>query len=80
MNSLNSNLVFSFNSLFKAVSHFLELFCRTPEQLYHWIKTVLDAYHFSREGTLIKEARDLMNPKVIQKLEELKKVVQDKFL
>ncbi|XP_022152543.1 uncharacterized protein At4g37920, chloroplastic [Momordica charantia] len=52
----------------------------TPEKLRTWIKTVLDAYHFSREGTLIKEARDLMNPKVIVKLEELKHLVEKKFM
>jgi hypothetical protein len=40
----------------------------------------VDAYHFSREGTLIREARDLMNPKIIKKLEDLKKVVENKFL
>ncbi|KAL7245744.1 hypothetical protein ACSBR2_000975 [Camellia fascicularis] len=53
---------------------------RTPEKLHTWIKVVVDAYHFSREGTLIKEARDLMNPKIIKRLEELKKLVQDKFM
>ncbi|KAG5612508.1 hypothetical protein H5410_023789 [Solanum commersonii] len=47
----------------------------TPEQLYNWIGTVLDAYNFSKEGTLIKEARDLMNPKIIKKMEELKKLI-----
>ncbi|KAI3465071.1 hypothetical protein Pfo_021734 [Paulownia fortunei] len=52
----------------------------TPEQLHTWIRTLVDAYHFSREGTLIKEARDLMNPKIIQKLEDLKKTIQDNFL
>lgn len=52
----------------------------TPEKLYTWIKSVVDAYHFSQEGTLIREARDLMNPKIIQKLEELKKIVQDHFM
>ncbi|WOL09328.1 hypothetical protein Cni_G18081 [Canna indica] len=52
----------------------------TPEALNTWINTVVDAYNFSREGTLIKEARDLMNPKIIQKLEELKKVIQNNFL
>lgn len=52
----------------------------TPEKLHTWIKAVVDAYHFSREGTLIREARDLMNPKVIQKLEVLKKLVQDNFM
>lgn len=53
---------------------------RTPEELHTWIGTVVDAYHFSREGTLIREARDMMNPKVIQKLEELKKIIQDNFM
>ncbi|CAA7395837.1 unnamed protein product [Spirodela intermedia] len=52
----------------------------TPEKLFTWITSVLDAYNFSREGTLIREARDLMNPKVIQRLEELKKVLQNNFL
>lgn len=53
---------------------------RTPVELHTWIKTVVDAYHFSREGTLLKEARDLMNPRMIQKLEEIKKIVEDKFM
>ncbi|KAL1833104.1 hypothetical protein ACET3Z_002755 [Daucus carota] len=52
----------------------------TPVELHTWIKTVVDAYHFSREGTLLKEARDLMNPRMIQKLEEIKKIVEDKFM
>lgn len=52
----------------------------TPEKLHTWIKTVVDAYHFSREGTLIKEARDLMNPQVIVKLEELKHLLEKKFM
>ncbi|XP_078433033.1 uncharacterized protein At4g37920 [Wolffia australiana] len=52
----------------------------TPEKLFTWIRSVLDAYHFSREGTLVREARDLMNPKVIQKLETLKIVLEKNFL
>ncbi|KAI4305831.1 hypothetical protein L6164_029173 [Bauhinia variegata] len=52
----------------------------TPEKLHTWIKAVVDAYHLSGEGTLIREARDLMSPQIIQKLEELKKVVEDKFM
>ncbi|KAF5450823.1 hypothetical protein F2P56_031142 [Juglans regia] len=52
----------------------------TPEQLHGWIKAVVDAYHFSREGSLIREARDLMNPKIIEKLEGIKKIVEDKFM
>lgn len=53
---------------------------RTPEQLYNWIGTVLDAYNSSKEGTLIKEARDLMNPKIIKKMEELNKLIVDNFM
>ncbi|KAB1205430.1 hypothetical protein CJ030_MR7G010629 [Morella rubra] len=52
----------------------------TPEKLHTWIKAVVDAYHFSREGTLIREARDLMNPRIIEKLEELTKIVENKFM
>ncbi|KAL6177009.1 hypothetical protein ACLB2K_053641 [Fragaria x ananassa] len=50
----------------------------TPEKLHTWIKAVVDAYHLSREGTLIREARDLMNPKIIKKLEDLKKMMNKK--
>ncbi|KAL1540516.1 hypothetical protein AAHA92_24859 [Salvia divinorum] len=52
----------------------------TPEQLHTWVGSIVDAYHFSREGTLVREARDLMNPKIIRKLEELKKAIQDNFM
>ncbi|KAG9451624.1 hypothetical protein H6P81_011589 [Aristolochia fimbriata] len=52
----------------------------TPEKLHTWIRTVMDAYHFSREGTLIREARDLMSPKIIEKLEELKKLMEKSFM
>ncbi|KAL5703867.1 hypothetical protein ACHQM5_022364 [Ranunculus cassubicifolius] len=52
----------------------------TPEKLHTWIKTVVEAYHFSREGTLIREARELMSPIMIQRLEVLKKVIEDNFM
>ncbi|XP_050225287.1 uncharacterized protein At4g37920 [Mercurialis annua] len=52
----------------------------TPEKLHTWIKAVVDAYNSSQEGTLIREARDLLNPNVIKKLEELKKLIQDNFM
>ena len=41
---------------------------------------MVDAYNFSQEGTLIGEARDLMNPKIIEKLEALNKIIRDRFL
>lgn len=58
----------------------LLLLCRTPEKLYSWIKAMVDAYHLSQEGTLMREARDLMSPKTIKKMEELKKLVKDHFM
>ncbi|KAL9396227.1 hypothetical protein Peur_010480 [Populus x canadensis] len=52
----------------------------TPEKLHTWIKAMVDAYHLSQDGTLMREARDLMNPKIIKKMEELKKLVEDHFM
>ncbi|RYR12252.1 hypothetical protein Ahy_B04g069778 isoform B [Arachis hypogaea] len=52
----------------------------TPEKLHTWIKTVVDTYYLSTEGTLIREARDMLNPEVIQKLEVLKTVVERNFM
>ncbi|XP_021284511.1 uncharacterized protein At4g37920, chloroplastic [Herrania umbratica] len=52
----------------------------TPEKLHTLMRAVVDAYNFSQEGTLLREARDLMNPKIIEKLEELIKVVEKSFM
>ncbi|KAK2448242.1 endoribonuclease E protein [Trifolium repens] len=52
----------------------------TPEKLHMWVKSVVDAYHLSKEGTLIREARDLMSPEIIEKLEKLQKVIERKFM
>ncbi|KAK7331240.1 hypothetical protein VNO77_25459 [Canavalia gladiata] len=52
----------------------------TPEELHTLINNVVDAYHSSGERTLVKEARDMLNPAVIQKLVELKKVVEKNFM
>lgn len=52
----------------------------TPVQLYNWIGTVVDAYNSSKEGTLIEDAKDLMNPKIIKKMDELKKIIVDNFM
>ena len=54
--------------------------CRTPEHLQSLMKTVLEAYHFSREGSLVKEAKDLMHPELIAKIEQLKKLVEKKYM
>ncbi|XP_010544289.1 PREDICTED: uncharacterized protein At4g37920, chloroplastic isoform X2 [Tarenaya hassleriana] len=58
----------------------VDLLYTTPENLHMLIKTVLEAYHFSREGSLVREARDLMRPQLISKLEELKKLVEKHYM
>ncbi|KAK2659569.1 hypothetical protein Ddye_006102 [Dipteronia dyeriana] len=52
----------------------------TPENLHALMRTVVDAYQFSQQGTLMREARDLMNPKIIEKTEELTKLVEKHFM
>jgi hypothetical protein len=52
----------------------------TPEMLHASMQMLVDAYHYSQEGTLIREARDLMNPNIIEKTEELKKLVERHFM
>jgi len=52
----------------------------TPEELHTLMKTLIDAYHFSREGTLTRPAKALLSAKSIQRLEELQKLVQEKFM
>lgn len=54
--------------------------CRTPENLHGLMRTVVDAYNFSQQGTLLQEAKDLMNPELIQKTEELRKLVEKHFM
>lgn len=62
------------------LKNFFIYFFRTPEKLHMCLKTVVDAYHSSKEGTLVREARDLMNPEIVKKLEKLKKVVEKNFM
>ncbi|CAA0831627.1 Unknown protein [Striga hermonthica] len=52
----------------------------TPQILHAFIKTLVDAYHSSQEGSVMRQARDLMNPEFIQKLEKLEKIIRDNFL
>ncbi|KAK1289846.1 Uncharacterized protein QJS10_CPB18g01275 [Acorus calamus] len=79
-NELDSALMLMLTKAYSAAKEANMMKMRTPEELHTWINTVVDAYHFSREGTLVRGARDLMSPKIVQRLEELKKIVQDNFL
>uniref|UniRef100_A0A0E0CJC3 Uncharacterized protein n=1 Tax=Oryza meridionalis TaxID=40149 RepID=A0A0E0CJC3_9ORYZ len=51
-----------------------------PEVLHTWASAIVDAYYNSREGTLLRQARDLMNPKIIKRVEEILKLIKDKYL
>ncbi|KAL5207566.1 hypothetical protein ABZP36_032001 [Zizania latifolia] len=52
----------------------------SPEALHIWASAIVDAYYNSREGTLLRQARDLMNPKIIKRVEEIVKIIKDKYL
>uniref|UniRef100_A0A7N0UZ35 Uncharacterized protein n=1 Tax=Kalanchoe fedtschenkoi TaxID=63787 RepID=A0A7N0UZ35_KALFE len=52
----------------------------TPEKLYTWITVIVNAYHNSQEGTLLREARDLMNPEIIKKMEQMKMLIEKRFM
>uniref|UniRef100_A0A0D9VF05 Uncharacterized protein n=1 Tax=Leersia perrieri TaxID=77586 RepID=A0A0D9VF05_9ORYZ len=52
----------------------------SPEALHTWARAIVDAYYNSREGTLLRQARDLMNPKIIKRIEEILKLIKDKYL
>ncbi|KAG2657943.1 hypothetical protein PVAP13_1KG162400 [Panicum virgatum] len=52
----------------------------SPEALHTWARAIVDAYYNSREGTLLGQARDLMNPKIIKRVEEIVKLIKDKYL
>ncbi|CAM0958893.1 unnamed protein product [Alopecurus aequalis] len=52
----------------------------SPDVLHTWASAIIDAYYSSREGTLLGQARDLMNPKIIKRVEEIVKIIKDKYL
>lgn len=58
----------------------VDMLYTTPGELHKWITIVLDAYYMNKEGSLIKEAQQLMNPMIIQRMEFLKKVVEEEFM
>jgi hypothetical protein len=53
---------------------------RSPEVLHTWASAIIDEYYSSREGTLLGQARDLMNPKIIKRVEEIVKTIKDNYL
>lgn len=52
----------------------------TPEELHKWIKIMLDAYNYHREDSEIREAKQLNEPVVIQRLVILKETIEEEYL
>lgn len=53
---------------------------RTPKELHKWIKIMLDAYHLNKEDTDIREARQMAQPVVIERLFILKETIEEEYL
>lgn len=52
----------------------------TPEELHKWIKIMLDAYHLNKEETDLREARQMTDPIVIQRLFILKDTIEQEYM
>lgn len=52
----------------------------TPKELHKWIKIMLDAYHLNKEETDIREAKQMSQPVVIQRLFVLKETIEAEYL
>ncbi|XP_062178209.1 uncharacterized protein At4g37920 [Alnus glutinosa] len=51
-----------------------------PKELHKWIKIMLDAYNLNKEETDIREARQMTQPVVIQRLFILKETIEGEYL
>jgi hypothetical protein len=54
--------------------------CSTPKALYNSAKNIIDAFNLRKRNNITREARDMLQPRVIQKLKVLKKMIEDNFL
>ncbi|KAK2986693.1 hypothetical protein RJ640_010918 [Escallonia rubra] len=52
----------------------------TPKELHKWIKIMLDAYNLHREDTDIREAKQMVQPVIIQRLFILKETIEEEYL
>ncbi|CAN6450806.1 unnamed protein product [Victoria cruziana] len=52
----------------------------TPKELHKWITIMLDAYHYNKEETDLREARKMAQPIVIQRLFILKETIEEEYL
>ncbi|CAJ1931216.1 unnamed protein product [Sphenostylis stenocarpa] len=52
----------------------------TPKELHKWIKIMLDAYHLNKEETDLREAKQMTDPVVIQRLFILKDTIEQEYM
>ncbi|KAJ4965636.1 hypothetical protein NE237_017485 [Protea cynaroides] len=52
----------------------------TPKELHKWVKIMLDAYHLNNEENDIREAKQMTQPVVIQRLFILKETIEEEYL
>ena len=78
---LEMHIHLSFWILSKCSSTNMSVFLiRKPEKLHKWMKLVLDGYHLNKQSTTMDSARQLMNPTIINRLIQLKDIVEDQFM
>ncbi|EEF35142.1 conserved hypothetical protein [Ricinus communis] len=52
----------------------------TPKELHKWVKIMLDAYQLNKEDSDIREAKQMTQPVVIQRLYILKETIEEEYL
>ncbi|KAK2656669.1 hypothetical protein Ddye_009721 [Dipteronia dyeriana] len=52
----------------------------TPKELHKWVTIMLDAYHLNKEESDIREAKQMSQPVVIQRLFILKETIEEEYL
>ncbi|KAI9125158.1 hypothetical protein K1719_003774 [Acacia pycnantha] len=52
----------------------------TPKELHKWVKIMLDAYHLNKEETELREAKQITQPVIIQRLFILKETIEEEYL
>ncbi|KAK4761438.1 hypothetical protein SAY87_029322 [Trapa incisa] len=52
----------------------------TPKELHKWVKIMLDAYHLNKEDTDIREAKQMTQPIVMERLFILKETIEKEYL
>ncbi|KAK9163472.1 hypothetical protein Syun_004374 [Stephania yunnanensis] len=58
----------------------IEALHTTPKELHKWVKIMLDAYHLNKEDSDIREAKQMADPVVIQRLFILKETIEEEYL